>query len=93
MEVDIISKDGHYIFHGLVLENNLNRSDIHGRYCLITRQLGHVRLINQRAAFRIPTDKRVNFEIQNCDIELRENQVYLEARLISEPIIYQVNEG
>lgn len=26
-------------------------------------------------------------------IELRENQVYLEARLISEPIIYKVNEG
>ena len=77
VEVDIISKDGHYIFHGLVLQNNLNRPDIDGRHSLTTELLGHVRLINKRAAFRVPTNKAVQFELQNCDFELSNNQAHL----------------
>lgn len=77
IEVDIISKDGHYIFNGMVLANNLNRSDIHGRYALVTQLLGHVRLINKRAAFRVPTSKSVALELQNCDISLKSNTVQL----------------
>ena len=39
-----------------VAENNLNRPDMDGRYTLVTTELlGHVRLINKRAAFRVPT--------------------------------------
>ncbi len=70
VEVDVISKQGHYIFHALVLENNLNTPDIDGKFSLMTQQIGHVRLINQRAAFRIPTKERIRFEVQNCPIEL-----------------------
>lgn len=77
VEVDIISKDGHYIFNGMVLENNLNRSDIHGRYALVTQLLGHVRLINKRAAFRVPTNNSVVLELQNCDVPLKNNHIQL----------------
>lgn len=77
VEVDIVSKDGHYIFNGLVLQNNLNRPDIDGRHSLTTELLGHVRLINKRAAFRVPTNKAIKFELQHCDFELKHNQAHL----------------
>ena len=77
VEIDIISKDGHYIFHGLVLQNNLNRADTDGRHSLTTELLGHVRLINKRAAFRVPTNIAIQFELQNCDFTLAKNQAHL----------------
>ena len=77
VEVDVITRQGHYIFHALVLENNLNTPDMDGRYTLVTQQLGQVRLINQRAAFRVPTSTNVRFELQNCTLELDRKEAYL----------------
>ena len=77
VEVDVITRKGHYIFHALVLENNLNTSDIDGRYNLVTQQIGHVRLINQRAAFRVPTNYKVPFEVQNCNVQLDHSQAHI----------------
>ena len=77
VEVDVITRQGHYIFHALVLENNLNTPDMDGRYTLVTQQLGQVRLINQRAAFRVPTSTHVRFELQNCSLELDRKEAYL----------------
>ena len=92
VEVDIISKDGHYIFNGLVLENNLNRADIDGRHSLTTELLGHVRLINKRASFRVPTNKSVQFELQNCDFPLAKNQANLiDLSIGGCQLIYQHN--
>ena len=77
VEVDVITGHGHYVFHALVMENNLNTPDMDGKFSLVTQLLGHVRLINQRAAFRVPTQTRVHFELQNCLIELESHSAKL----------------
>jgi len=77
VEIDVITSKGHYIFHALVLENNLNTPDINDKYSLTTQLLGHVRLINQRAAFRVPTKGRIEFDVQNCNIDLETNEAKL----------------
>ena len=63
VEVDIISPLGHYGFTGVVDENSLNVPDLAGRYGLRVQLLGSIKLINQRAAFRVPTDEQVDFTI------------------------------
>lgn len=73
VEIDIISRRGHYVFFAQVLENNLNSPDIDGQYTLHIQQIGHVRLINQRAAFRVPTSTPITFTLENCPITLDRN--------------------
>lgn len=63
IEVDIISPQGHYGFFGILIANHLNTSNTEGRYALHIQMLGTIKLINQRAAFRVPTNEDVTFNI------------------------------
>lgn len=63
IEVDIISPQGHYGFFGILVENHLNTANSEGRYGLHIQMLGTIKLINQRAAFRVPTNENVTFNI------------------------------
>ena len=72
VEIDVISRRGHYVFFAQVLENHLNTPDIDGQYNILIQQIGYVRLINQRAAFRVPTEEQILFTLKNCNAELED---------------------
>ena len=70
VEVDVISSKGHYVFYALILDNHLNSPDLDGNYSLSTQPIGSVRLINQRADFRIPIRDKMHFSVENCGVDL-----------------------
>ena len=70
VEIDVISRRGHYVFFAQILENNLNTPDMEGQYNILIQQIGYVRLINQRAAFRVPTNEQIVFALKNCTVDL-----------------------